>query len=197
MFVVTQQNKKRESLGALFLCQLINRNNDKHRLMKALAMPPQERLKELFDYNPETGIFTYKVRTAPRVKVGTEAGDKRKYILINVDSIKYRAHRLAWMYVTGEDPGDYQIDHYDKNPCNNRFINLRKATNAQNTRNKDKLKTNKSGYKGVVARRGGYLSKIGVDGRCVYLGDYRTAEEAHKAYCEAAYKYHEEFASYG
>ena len=196
MFVVTQQNRKRESLGALSLCQVINRNNDKHRLMKALPLPSQERLKELFDYNPKNGVFTYKVKTAIGVKVGTEAGCKRKYRLINVDRIKYRAHRLAWMYMTGEDPGDYQIDHYDKNPLNNKFISLRKATNSQNTRNKDKLINNTSGYKGVTKRRGGYLSKIKHEGRSIYLGDFKTAEEAHKAYCEAADKYHKEFASY-
>ena len=150
--------------------------------MKFNALPSQERLQELFDYNPETGAFTYK-------DTGNRAGFKtKKYYAIGVDGEQYYAHRLAWMYVNGEDPEHLQIDHRNKDKRDNRISNLRKGTNRQNSYNKGANKNNTSGYKGVwwEEKSGLYKARIGVNGKRIFLGGYETGEEAHQAYLLAA-----------
>ena len=167
--------------------------------MKVLPLPSQARLKELLDYNEETGEFIWKKKSSIscRYKIGDIAGKRSKYIHIKVDKIYYQAHRLAWMYMTGEDPGETQIDHFDENKHNNAFINLRKATHGQNKSNQGARKHNKLGIKGVYKVKTRYRASITIDRKQIHLGSYATPEEAHKAYCEAADKYHGEFANYG
>jgi len=102
----------------------------------------QEELKRFLHYDPETGHFTWKVVTANRVKKGAVAGhnDVHGYISISLHSVRYRAHRLAWMYITGEWPED-QIDHINRIRNDNRFCNIRAVTQRQNMAN---MKNNNS-----------------------------------------------------
>ena len=90
-----------------------------------------------------------------------------------------------------------QIDHKDQNPLNNRKNNLRKCTNAQNSRNSKIPKNNKSGYKGVSWHKASckWRAQIGYNYKCIPLGLYHCKDEAAKAYNEAAIKYFGEFAS--
>lgn len=110
-------------------------------------------LKEILNYNPETGIFTWKSRR-PRIRVGQIAGSKNneRYVNIKIDGILYKAHRLAWLYMTGEWPKD-QIDHINGIRDDNRFCNLREVTNASNQWNKTHNKNNKAGYKNLYVYR--------------------------------------------
>jgi len=113
------------------------------------------RLTELLDYNPETGLFTWKV-TAGKGLAGMAAGSVRRHktcshyttIDIGVDGKLYRAHRLAWLYVHGDLP-DKEIDHIDGDGTNNRIANLRLATHKQNGENVKLRKDNRSGRRGV------------------------------------------------
>jgi len=90
---------------------------------------------------------------------------------------------------------DMQVDHIDKNPANNCRNNLRICTNAENSRNRSGHNTLKK--KGVYkSKYGKYISLITINGIRKYLGIYEKAEDAHIAYCEAAKKYHGEFASF-
>ena len=75
-------------------------------------MITQKRLKELLHYCPDSGVFTRLKSTSNRVKVGDIAGWKGKngYIGINVGGVKERAHRLAFLYMTGDFPV-FQTDH--------------------------------------------------------------------------------------
>jgi hypothetical protein len=109
----------------------------------------QERLKELVTYNPDTGIFTNNFTRCGRAKKGDVAGhiQKRGYINIILDWRIYRAHRLAFLYMTGSIPK--VIDHKDGNPSNNIFSNLRSCTPSQNARNSRLNSNNTSGVKGV------------------------------------------------
>lgn len=87
-----------------------------------------------------------------------------------------------------------QVDHIDGNGLNNRRDNLRLATNSQNHHNISKRSDNKSGYKGVCYSGGKWVAQINVSGKQTYLGRFDTPENAYEAYCEAAKKYHGEFA---
>ena len=161
-------------------------------------LPSQERLKELFDYDPETGVFTWKVNRRTKKTKGKTAGsiDTRGHIQISINSSLYLAHRLAWVYYYGESPGDMFVDHINLNKCDNRIKNLRLATNTQNQYNKSLNKNNKTGYKGVSfhKKKNNYRATIRVDGEYKYLGSFYTPEEASLAYQAAAKQYHKEFA---
>lgn len=158
----------------------------------------QERLKELLSYDPLTGVFLWKVSLRGRfAKAGSVAGgpDKDGYFIICVDQKLYRAHRLAWFWMTGEWPKG-QIDHKDLDKTNNRFCNLRDATKSQNMWNLKCRSNSATGIKGVQydARRGLYYAKITANGRKTWLGYHKTAEAAADAYRVASIQQHQEFA---
>jgi hypothetical protein len=90
------------------------------------------------------------------------------------------------------------VDHVDGDPLNNRRSNLRMATKAQNNRNKKNLNRSLSGLKGAHyhRRKCKWTSAIKVNDQSIYLGSFDTPQEAHAAYCEAAKKYHGEFARF-
>ena len=88
----------------------------------------QEYLKSILDYDLDTGIFTWKINKAKRTKIGDIAGwSYNGYREIEINDKKYKAHRLAWLYVYGEMPNKL-IDHIDGNRSNNKISNLREAT---------------------------------------------------------------------
>lgn len=119
--------------------------------MKFYPMPPIDLVRKLLSYCPETGVFTWRVTSSNRVKAGEKAGSQntKGYVSIKIDGKQYKAHRIAWFYVYGEDPGDYEIDHEDFNKSNNRIGNLRLATRKQNNENRPTPKNNTSGERGV------------------------------------------------
>lgn len=165
-------------------------------------MNPIQRLRDVLDYDPISGVLTWRVQLAPRGKVGTTAGcsanaytSKKKRIAIRVDGELRLAHRIAWMMYYGEEPSG-QVDHIDGNPLNNAISNLRLATNAQNGRNRGANLTNKSGWKGVSwdAARKKWRAQIGVDGKVVPLGRFDDIKEAAEAYIFAALEFHGEYA---
>lgn len=153
-------------------------------------------LRRLLDYNPDTGILTWRVRAARRIKVGDPAGScaHRGYLKVKVKCGQYLAHRLAWFWVHGEWPS-LDVDHIDGNTSNNRLSNLRLATKSQNLANRGAPSVNTSGFKGVAARLGGgWRARIRVDGKNIELGTFYTPEEAHAAYIAAAVHHFGEFA---
>jgi hypothetical protein len=102
----------------------------------------QKTLKKYLNYDPETGVFKRKINSG-KAKIGDVAGgiNGSGYICIRINSVKYRAHRLAWLYVHGKFP-DNQIDHINRVKNDNRIDNLRDVTQSVNARNRDLLSTN-------------------------------------------------------
>lgn len=163
-----------------------------------MRMLTQSRLRELLHYDPETGFFTRALTTTGiRPKVGDVAGgvNCRGYWQIRIDGERYKAHRLAWLYMTGDWPKE-QIDHINMDRSDNRFANLREATNIQNCANQRRPVNNTSGLKGVCwnKRLSKWKSQIRVNGKLHHLGYFDTAEAAHESYIDAAKKYFGEFA---
>jgi hypothetical protein len=106
-----------------------------------------------------------------------------------------RTSRSMHREVAGLAMGDKTLcDHRSGDTLDNRRSNLRYATNAQNCRNAKVRKDNSSGFKGVHVVGGRFVARIQVDGKRISLGMWDTAEEAYKNYCEAAAKFHGDFA---
>ena len=161
-------------------------------------MITQERLKELLNYDPDTGVFTWLV-SSRGVKAGV-AGCVHPlgYIQININGRSYRAHRLAFLYMTGTFPDD-QVDHINGMRADNRWLNLREATHSENLRNCGKYANNTSGYKGVHKYKitGKWVAHCHAHGKQHHLGYHDTAEAAHAAYCKFASEHHAEFFNAG
>lgn len=145
-------------------------------------MITQEILKQRLDYDPATGVFTRKL---PLWLQGDIAGAKQILgdVHIYVNCKPYKAHRLAWLYMTGAFP-EKHIDHINRDRTDNRWCNLREATNQQNSYNSSKRKQNTSGAKGVYWSKtsGKWKAQIKIDGKIKYLGVYPSVAEASKAY---------------
>lgn len=154
------------------------------------------RLLEVLNYDPITGLFYWRNNIGKRFKAGQKAGSlniQNNYIEIGIDGISYRAHRLAYFYMTQEWPSP-SCDHVNGIKHDNRWINLRQATVGQNGANSAPRRGVK--YKGAYlnARKNKWFSQITVNGKSIRLGTFDNPEAAHKAYCKAAKKYHGEFA---
>ena len=162
----------------------------------AKAILSAARLREVLNYDPETGVFTWKVRTSNRVNVGAVAGAMLKtgYLSICLDGKFYRAHRLAWLFVRGEWP-TADIDHLNGIRTDNRFANLRDASRSVNQQNLRAARgSTASGMLGVYRsdKKGKpWRSCIKVDGVDRHLGNYATPEAAQAAYIDAKRKLHE------
>lgn len=144
-----------------------------------------------YSYDPIKGLFYN--------RFGHEIGSyTRKYGRILIEGRQISLARLAFKIMTGKWPSS-QIDHIDRNPHNNRWDNIRECSRNENMRNRDVFENSKTGFKGVYIQRYkqrlSYLSSIQVDGRRIFLGSFRTPEEAAMAYDIAALIYHKEFSN--
>ena len=159
------------------------------------------RLLNVLRYDPETGLFYWRVALSRRVKVGDVAGTKDKqrgYIRITIDGQCYWAHRLAFFYMTGRWPRPgYDIDHADDPKDDNRWCNLREATRIENGRNRTRLnRRNTSGVTGVswCKQRLKWRSYIQVGGRNKNLGYFTNRLAAIAKRKAAERKHYGEFA---
>lgn len=162
--------------------------------MASKALPSQDVLRQLLDYDPETGALTWKARDVSLFKVGKQpveqsaatwntryAGrpalstiDPNGYYFGPVLDVQYRAHRVIWKWVTGEDP--QFIDHINGLRRDNRIENLRSVTRSENNRNKATRTDSASGALGVVWHKGGkkWMVRVGTS----YIGLFETFSEA-------------------
>jgi hypothetical protein len=153
-----------------------------------------ERIREVLHYEPETGVFTWLVRTSSRMHVGDLAGSRTKkgYWAIRLDHGNHRAHLLAWLYMTGAWP-THQIDHIDGDGLNNRWTNLRDGSDGVNYHNIVAPQSNNtSGYRGVSweRSRGRWQAQIQANRKKRHLGYFDTPEEASAAYWAAKAELH-------
>ena len=166
---------------------------------KHKPMPDLQYLRSILDYDPLTGDFHWKISPTNSATIGSLAGTDRLkgYRAIGIDGNLYLAHRLAYYYFHGVDPGILQIDHVNPgNRSDNRIVNLRLADNSENQRNARKRSDNTSGFKGVVwhKRWKKWRAQIDVSGKRVYLGHFNSAYIAHVVVETVRPFYHKEFA---
>ena len=156
----------------------------------------QEELHDVLDYNPETGVFTWK-HSSPSTKKGEVAGKiyDNGYRYIAVAGVYFPAALLAWIWVHGVDPKGV-VDHIDLDKLNDRISNLRPATRSQNRANRNPPAHNRSGFKGVFwnSQKMKWHARIMLDYKSRHLGFFDSIEDAARAYKEAALQTWGEFA---
>lgn len=148
-----------------------------------------DRLKEVLEYDPATGIFTWK--SSNLVAGFVHSGG---YLETSINETKYYLHRLAWFYMTGEWPPN-QIDHINGVKDDNRWCNLRLATRNQNGYNA-KIKSNSSNVSKNVyyeKRRNKYRVSVRANGKRNFVGYFKTEDEAINASDAFMMKHHKEY----
>lgn len=153
--------------------------------MKCKSDLTPEYIDYLLHYNPDTGVFTWRVRRGNKLPGSRAGAYEMGYQRIRVGRKHYRAARLAFVIMEGEWPSEW-IDHMDRNPGNDRWNNLRPATPSQNARNRSPRKGVSLEYPtgDIYFRkdRGTWRVRARVDGKRVSVGCFKTKEEA-KAAC--------------
>ncbi len=156
-------------------------------------MITQTDLKELLYYHPESGDFVWQIKVG-RAAAGTQAGTMDNgYIRIKIGKKKYRASRLAWLYMTGVHP-EKQIDHRNLSRHHNEWANLREADGVQQNANKRTQRNNRVGIRGVSLWKDKWRAVIYARKKRRFLGYFKTKVEAAAAYKAAAQIQFGEFA---
>lgn len=175
-------------------------NRRKDVSMAAKPLPSPELLRQLLRYDPQTGklfwlerhlsIYDFSDTSAPRrcrvfnaLFAGREAGQLGSggYIIVTINHIPFRAHRLIWAMNNDEQfPSNLQIDHINGDRTDNRISNLRLATNRENARNQRRRMTNKSGHNGVYwdSATNKWRAQITLNGKTYALGRFSTKSKA-------------------
>jgi hypothetical protein len=158
----------------------------------------QARLKELLHYEPESGLFKYRVERKGRAS-GSVAGrqDSSGYIQIGIDGLRIFAHHLAFLYMEGAMPLDC-VDHINRLRADNSWANLRQADRSSNAQNRAHRSDNTSGVKGVSRLSSGkWQAAINYRGKRHYLGAFDCLEDAKEFIGLAREVCHGEFACAG
>lgn len=157
--------------------------------------PSAGRVRDALSYDAETGEFAWNISTG-RVRPGVRAGVLKPsgYVLVQIDGRSHGAHRLAWLWMTGEWPKD-QIDHINGNRRDNRFCNLRDVPGSVNQQNQRVAQSHNrtSRYLGVSwhSRSKKWRAAITLKGRTIEIGKYSDELEAHAAYLNKKREIHQ------
>jgi hypothetical protein len=148
----------------------------------------------MFMYDPIVGSFVRLETRGGNGRAGSVAGARHPhgYTQIKIAGRQYLAHRLAWLYITGEWPSNH-VDHINGDKTDNRFENLRDVSRNVNMQNlKSATKRSTTGVLGV-RRKGAHSYKAEIqteDGQQRYIGSFATVSEAREAYLEAKRRLH-------
>jgi hypothetical protein len=161
-----------------------------------------DQLRAVLDYDPATGVFTWKwrenfpewlnIRRAGKVACSEVSNG---YVRIDINTRHYLAHRLAWLYVHGHWPTQ-QIDHINEDRSDNRIVNLREASHSQNNVRSKGMSNSSSGVVGIYRTKNGerWVAHVGHGQGKLYLGTFATIAEAKIARDKAARRLHGAFA---
>lgn len=159
-------------------------------------------LRQVIGYNPDSGEFRWLERPGDhgwtRKNAGKVAGyldTSVNYLRIGMYGERFFAHRLAWLFMMGEWP-IHHVDHINGDRTDNRWNNLRSATQTENNHNVGLRRNNTSGVKGVSwdAERSRWFASITVNGKSKGLGRYEEFDDAVAARKKAEAEYHGAFA---
>lgn len=184
-------------------------NRRKDRPMAKRPLPSPELLRQLLRYEPETGKLFWRERPVEMFpaerhwkmwntrfsgKEAFTASNTKGYLLGHIFGRLLLSHRVIWAMVTGAWPTD-KIDHEDHDSSNNRWNNLREASQLENLRNQSLRPSNKSGVTGVHwnKRDKKWEARIRVSGQQIFLGyfDDISLAAAARAAANVKYGFHE------
>ena len=161
--------------------------------VELLPLPSFDVLRETFDYDPATGVVTWKRKIGQRAVPGKTVGTfKRHYFTVKLEGKEYILARIIWKLVHGSDP-ELLVDHINGNPKDNRLSNLRLASRRQNAQNRKSFKGNDACNVHQVKTTGKWRAKIWENGRQCHIGTFGTREEAVKARRQAEDRIYGEF----
>lgn len=143
-----------------------------------------ENVRQIFDYNPDTGELKWKKKISYKIRVGDNVGclTKRGYLLTKYKYRRYFNHTIIWIFSHKKYP-NYVIDHIDGNKTNNKIENLRDITVRDNVSNQKIHREGK--LLGSRKTKYGFCSYIRSKEKIIYLGSFKTEIEAHEAYMKA------------
>ena len=151
----------------------------------------QERVRDLFLYDPESGLLTNRASRG-RARGGDEAGglSQKGYRHVSIDGVTYRGHRVIWLWVYGSWPTQ-AIDHINGVKDDNRIVNLRDATLTENQRNRRTPDNNTSGVQGVSWKKKArkWQASIKLGGKVRHLGYFDDLSDAREARKLAEYRH--------
>jgi hypothetical protein len=153
-------------------------------MSKPNQLPSVDEIKKELWYEKQTGVFRARFANA-KSKAWRIVGRKESkgYLQVKINNRMYMAHRLAWMYETGQDPTllNMQIDHIDRDKTNNAFANLRLVTNKQNSENRNVNSRSKTGIRGVYMEKDRFVAEMCNNYKKIKLGRFTTLDLAKAA----------------
>ena len=154
-------------------------------------LPSQSELRSMLEYDPITGIVTWKEGRSNVFK-GKIAGclHSSGYKVMTFNSKTHKLHRIIWVYLFGHIPEGFYLDHINGNKIDNRLENFRLVTANQNQQNRPAPKNSSSGYRGVSWHKkvNKWMSRICHNRKRITIGFFDSAEEAYAAYKKEANK---------
>jgi hypothetical protein len=164
----------------------------RHETPKLLEWIVNERLR----LDPEEGKAYWLIDLGCH-RAGDIAGSSGPYSHVTLRSpwgrVRIQIGRMIWAFVTGTWPKN-EIDHRDRDPTNDRFVNLRDATSSQNKANRAVRELNECGLKGVRLHKASGLWNARIGAESKSLGYFKNPEDAYAAYVKAAVERFGEFA---
>ncbi|NTA16041.1 HNH endonuclease [Agrobacterium tumefaciens] len=145
----------------------------------------QEEVRRSFDYDPTTGILSWRERDdvgkSWNVRfAGKPAGAKTKdgYLRVKLNGVRLLVHQMIWLFVFGYVPDE--IDHQNQRKSDNRLSNIREVSRLENARNHTMQANNTSGHTGVYwdKGRGLWRAFVCVGKRQKHLGHFVDFNEA-------------------
>ena len=192
-----------------------NTSNEAPLLVSPLGKPiikrnkklTKQKIEYLFNVDCDNGKLYWKHREWPKKKIGHEAGSINKtkriknnsYCSVFINGKFYKRHHIIYCYATGEWPDkNHIVDHINRNPTDDRIINLRMATIFQNMYNKSPYNKKSDLPQGVdvvhCLNKDIYRARIRVNKKNINLGCHETKAKANECYLLARKKYFGEFA---